>query len=155
VDDGGLGQPQVPAEATAQKVDSTDHSRATSRRLCPSAPMSGDALLHGIVTPSGRIGHVTPAIEARHLPPLPDRRPAESSLRFASPCVEECCQNWSATKDECSLIESICSANPDIRISVDVLPRCAIRSHCVWFLQQRGSACAACSKVVTRTTQNV
>jgi hypothetical protein len=115
---------------------------------CPSAPCEPGATLLGIVGPHGTVGYLTPALTidedfvriARR-----GRSPAKR-FRFAAPCVEEHCAQWTGSR--CGIIDGALAAD----VPEDEhrgLPRCAIRSSCRWFDQSGADACGVCPLVIT------
>lgn len=122
-------------------------------RLCPSAsaPFGPRARLHAFLTPAGTVAHVVPSLPVSALPPLPDDRAPETTLRFADDCVEGSCVNWLDGKRRCGLIDSIVEENA--LSPVALVPRCAIRRSCVWFEQRGAIACQACAFVVAKTAE--
>lgn len=120
---------------------------AASSRSCPSAP-AGDpeARLIGVVADDGRVGYVRPAL--RVPPQFVElvRRPADAArFRFAAPCVEGRCANWTGSR--CGVIDALAAAEPGVPAGDQRLPRCAIRPTCVWFSQRGARACVICPTV--------
>lgn len=111
--------------------------------------MEGSTLL-GIVGPDGQLGYVTPPMEIdREFVERAHRgRTPESRFRFAEPCAESGCAQW--TGERCGLIDEMLatprqSAGPQ---PVTILPRCGIRHTCRWFAQRGPAACHICPLVV-------
>jgi hypothetical protein len=122
-----------------------------SATLCPSAPAASGATLIGVVAPDGRVAQLGTAltIDDAFLETAKAHGPPEQRFRFAAPCQERNCINWSGSA--CRLIgelhRSVSAA--DLLMSVKPIPRCPIRSHCRWWQQRGAEACAVCSLVVT------
>jgi hypothetical protein len=75
-------------------------------------------------------------------------RSPEKRFRFAAPCVEEHCAQWTGSR--CGVIDAVLAT--DVRGADDEassLPRCAIRSSCRWFAQSGAGACGVCPLVIT------
>lgn len=114
---------------------------------CPSAqPQMPGALVHGVVdAASGKILYLdvpsatTPELLASTAPLLPTQ-----VLRFTAECQEGSCAHFVGS--ECSLVDRLVQILP---ASTAELPRCAIRSHCRWFLQRGKQACLRCCDIVT------
>jgi hypothetical protein len=112
--------------------------------FCPSAPAAEEAILLGIANPDGLLAFVTPPhkVDRELLRRLgPD---SEARFRFAQPCVETGCKNW--TGNNCGLIAGLTSGQ-DASPRRDDLPACSIRSHCRWFDERGPDACAVCPRV--------
>lgn len=121
---------------------------------CPSAPPEQGAVLIGIVTAPGEVAYLNPGVAAT--PDMIDGLraegvPIENRLRFASPCMEHRCVQWSgiAGSGRCGLIDRALDA---LRVTEgpETLPRCAIRATCRWFAQHARAACSACPEVIRR-----
>lgn len=67
-------------------------------------------------------------------------------VRFAAPCAGDACAHFDGT--DCRLVGKIVQLLPPV---VERLPRCHIRSHCRWWLQEGRAACARCPGVVTES----
>jgi hypothetical protein len=72
----------------------------------------------------------------------------ERIFRLAGPCIQSKCANWE--NQACALIDRMrqeverqIAAEP-----VGKLPRCAIRSTCVWWRQTGPEACRVCPHVI-------
>ncbi len=127
-------------------------------KMCPSTPADHASVVLGVVTSTGRIAYVTPAVQvtAPMLITLDDaRRPLESRFRFAGPCVESGCGFWAG--EHCGLGARVAESFADVTavespdgdaINLE-LPKCGIRSRCRWYADQGASICMACSYVVT------
>jgi hypothetical protein len=109
--------------------------------------------LLGVIDENGRVGYLTPAItvDQEFVEKAKQGRSPRKRFRFAGPCVEESCAQWTGSR--CGVIDTVfdavqtlapAPARPD-----GVLPHCAIRSSCRWFAQEGAAACAACPFVIT------
>jgi hypothetical protein len=119
--------------------------RDTPRRLCPSTDMSDNSVLHGVLTPDGRIAHISPPIPVAVLRsyPLPDH--PDRVMRFAGTCAEHGCRHWDKGDHQCNLIAAIAS-NVDVSPERE-LPVCGIRPQCRWYEQMGAGACSPCSHI--------
>lgn len=116
---------------------------------CPSSQCKEGSLLLGIVQADGRMGFLgvplevdTSFVERAHAGRSPERR-----FRFASPCLECGCQQWTGSR--CRVIDDVIDEVADTGSSD--LPRCGIRGSCRWFRQQGVDACRVCPIVITDT----
>jgi hypothetical protein len=75
-------------------------------------------------------------------------RSPEKRFRFAAPCVEDRCVQWTGSR--CGVIDTVLTADglPEARGTAG-RSRCPIRSSCRWFAQSGLDACAVCPVVVT------
>jgi len=123
------------------------------RYTCPSAPCDAGATLLGLIDENGRVGYLTPAmtIDQEFVEKVERGRSPRKRFRFAGPCVEEKCEQWTGSR--CGVIETVFEAvetlDPEPARPDGVLPRCAIRSSCRWHAQEGPAACAACPFVIT------
>jgi hypothetical protein len=128
-------------------------SSEDERRLCPSARCEPGATLLGVVNADGSVGYLTPAvrIDEEFVARARKGRPPERRFRFAAPCVESGCRQWTGSR--CGVIDGILASpvEPAEPAAHDGLPHCAIRSACRWFHQSGPEACAACPLVITDT----
>jgi hypothetical protein len=69
----------------------------------------------------------------------------ERRFRFASPCREDACVQW--TGERCGVIDRVNAAATPVELRR--LPTCAIRRTCRWYAQSSTRACDVCSYVVT------
>jgi hypothetical protein len=120
-------------------------------RLCPSARCEEGAILLGIVGRNGQVGYVTPRItvDAEFVREARKGRAPEARFRFAQPCVEGRCAQW--TSSRCGLIDKVIGSPEASRKnewSQESLPECVIRPSCRWFGQEGAKACAVCPLVV-------
>jgi len=117
---------------------------------CPSAPPEPGAMLFGIIAGKGEVVYISPNIPLN--PGLLDGfaqsgMPLENRLRFASPCLQHRCVQW--TGNRCGLIDrAVEGSAPDETDAT--LPKCGIRSTCRWFAQHGRTACAACPEVIRK-----
>ena len=127
-----------------------DHDR--QGLTCPSAPCESGALLLGVAGPGKEFGYITPAVRVSDelAAKLQARGSPERRLRFAQPCVEGRCIQWTGSR--CGVIDSILDArikHPTAHSAPEALPRCAIRPTCRWFAQSGAEACRACPLILT------
>jgi hypothetical protein len=119
---------------------------------CPSGRCRASSLLIGVRTEAG-LGYVTPPlpVDAEFIERVAETGGgAEQRFRFAEPCIERGCQQW--TGDACGLIDRLLVS--DQPAATD-LPACGIRSRCRWFAQAHERACAVCPLVVTDNTASL
>jgi hypothetical protein len=117
---------------------------------CPSASehLDGAQVFALIVDQHGpvRLGYLEPEAmqslpaEVEHSRALLNR----TNARFAAPCQEGKCGNF--VDGRCGLSRKIVNLLPPV---LDTLPKCAIRSTCRWFFEERAEACLRCPQVVT------
>lgn len=126
----------------------------SAERTCPSSTCSVGHLLIGLSGPDGRIGYLNPPLEVdrdfiESASSRTNDRP-EARFRFASPCVEEKCQQWTGVS--CGVISLVLQQTPPRTTDEKDLPACAIRPSCRWFWQEGRSACDVCPEILhTRT----
>jgi hypothetical protein len=115
---------------------------------CPSARCEPGASLIAVLGPQARLAHVTPAlpVDAEFIERASRGGPPEARMRFASPCVEGRCAQWTGTG--CGVIADAMAADLPT-VESRRLPRCAIRPHCRWYHQEGGAACRACPLILT------
>jgi hypothetical protein len=118
-----------------------------SALMCPSSRCEPGSSLIAIVGDEGRLAHVTPAmpVDAEFVAAARRHGSPEARMRFASPCLQAGCAQWTGTS--CGIIEAVLAA--DVAPSGGRLPRCAIRPSCRWYAQEGAAACRACPLVVT------
>lgn len=122
-----------------------------TERLCPSALCEEGAILVGIVGTNGHVGYVTPriAVDEEFVRKARTGRPPEARFRFAQPCIEKHCTQWTGSR--CGLIDQPLDS-PEASGTTEwpngTLPECSIRSSCRWFSQAGPRACAVCPLVV-------
>ena len=120
-------------------------------KTCPSGRCREGTTLLGIVGTNGVLGYVAPAItlDADFVERAWKGRNPESRFRFAEPCIEHGCGNW--TDDRCGVIQGVLESPQGEQITqaaMGPLPSCTIRSSCRWFAQVGPKACAVCPYVV-------
>jgi hypothetical protein len=118
--------------------------------LCPSAPseiaegqifavvLRGDEARNAVAY----LNRTTPMREDLRL--RSDLVSTEEVFRVAGPCGERRCRHFDGA--HCGLAQRITEL---LAPSVDRLPRCAIRSSCRWWAEQRASACVRCPSIAT------
>ncbi|MEU1735666.1 hypothetical protein [Streptosporangium sp. NPDC020145] len=116
------------------------HGEKAAEILCPSARCERDAILLGVFDATGRLGYIRPAlrIDDEFVADATKGRVPEERFRFAQPCVEDGCRNW--TGERCSVIDDAL----ELGTATESLPACSIRRACRWFTQAGPSACAVC-----------
>lgn len=67
-------------------------------------------------------------------------------FRFAAPCAARGCQQYDAATESCQLAHKTTRLAPAV---VHLLPRCAIRANCRWWVQEGAAACQRCPQVAT------
>ncbi|MGA2747203.1 MAG: hypothetical protein ABSG59_00395 [Verrucomicrobiota bacterium] len=121
--------------------------------LGPSANCKPGADLLGIVRGNGKIGLLPRPLKVDHefVEIANQGRRPEKRFRFAAPCLECRCQQWS--KARCGVIGR-CSAELSPQANTLMkLPECTIRSQCGWFYQNGAAACEICPEVVTDVSE--
>src|SRR5258706_8786673 len=71
---------------------------------------------------------------------------AAEVFRAAAPCANHRCGNFDHEDHGCRLARKTVRLAP---VVVHRLPRCAIRSSCLWWAQEGAAACQRCPQVVT------
>jgi hypothetical protein len=105
-----------------------------------------------VVGPDGRIRYISPAltIDDEFVSRANGGRAPEKRFRFAAPCREEECGQWTGSR--CGVIDHVLE-NVDVEEAASIaggaLPHCAIRRSCRWFAQSGASACRACPLIIT------
>lgn len=117
--------------------------------FCPSAqPDWQDAVAIGVVEGSAerpRLVHFNGTLAvSQPLLDLAEPVTPTEVFRFAAPCMGNRCQHFRNSK--CGLVTQIVQLLPAV---AENLPRCAIRPHCRWWLQEGREACLRCDQVVT------
>ena len=126
--------------------------------LCPSATLAGvepGQPLHisGVVGADGLVTNLrTPLpVDAAMRAELQKHGTPERRFRFAAPCAEGRCGNWTEQGGgQCGLIARIrdhVAASDAAPEPAAALPPCAIRADCRWWRQDGPSACAVCPLV--------
>lgn len=122
----------------------------TEQQICPSATGENqNAQIIGFIGRNGVVANIPTAIpltdEMRgSIGPQPER-----IFRLAAPCMESKCANWE--NRACGLIGRMRQQVDRRQLatkSVGKLPRCAIRSACVWWRQSGPEACRVCPHVI-------
>ena len=122
-----------------------------NEKTCPSARCTPGASLLGVLGADGRIKHVRTSmrIDEDFVERAHQSGPPEAHMRFAAPCVESHCEQW--TGGACGVINQVLvhleTKAPDM--ASDDIPPCTIRATCRWYSQQGQIACKACDLVVT------
>ena len=121
--------------------------------LCPSAQpqLPGSAIFANVEnnSPEPNISFLrssVPVSEGTMLALAGEMLRANQMFRFAAPCEQAGCTNWSGA--HCRVAERLVQILP---VSSSELPACVIRPHCRWFAQEGGAACLRCSQVVTNS----
>ncbi len=117
----------------------------SEEKTCPSGRCTEGALLLGIVQ-DDRVAFVHPAliVDADFVERVDTS--ALRRFRFAEPCVERDCAQW--TGHSCGVIDEVLESSPPVPVGAP-LPPCSIRKTCRWFGQSGRSACAPCRLVIT------
>ena len=117
-------------------------------RTCPSSSCEPGAKLIGVVNSDGTVGYVSPPLEidVDFVEHAKRGRTPEKRFRFAGPCVEGRCAQWTGSR--CGVIDTVLTT-PDRPQAPERLPHCGIRSTCRWYAQSGAEACAVCPLVVT------
>jgi hypothetical protein len=131
-----------------------DEERKTAARLlCPSAqPQLHGSVIFGSVENKSSAQDVSflrssfPVSEGTMLALADGMLRANQMFRFAAPCEQAGCTNWSGA--HCRVAERLIQILP---VSSLELPACVIRPDCRWFAQEGSSACMRCSQVVTNS----
>ena len=135
-------------------TESQDSERAKrSKLLCPSAQpqLRGSVVFASIENQSPGQGVAFlrssfPVSEGTMLALAGGMLHANQMFRFAAPCEQAGCTNWSGTR--CRVAERLVQILPVASIE---LPACVIRPDCRWFAQEGKSACMRCPQVVTNS----
>ncbi|HMO72356.1 MAG TPA: hypothetical protein PKC84_12085, partial [Paracoccaceae bacterium] len=117
---------------------------------CPSAPAEPGALLLGVVGSAGRVVplRTAMAVDAGFVATAPAAGPPEARMRFASPCREGGCAQW--TGERCGVIAKVLDHLRPTEPAA--LPPCLIRAPCRWFAERAAAACGVCNLIVTDQT---
>jgi hypothetical protein len=124
---------------------------APARIQCPSArPEMPGSLILGIIQGSveqPRVAYLDqPQPVSEPLLALSGPVSPTEVFRFAAPCSGNACQHFDGVN--CQLATRIVERLP---AAVDLLPECAIRPACRWWLQEGAEACRRCPLVVTES----
>jgi hypothetical protein len=100
------GCPSARADAPASRAE------GQAAKSCPSALCREDALLLGVVMPTGRLAYVQPPtrIDAEFVERAKALGHPERRFRFSSTCVEAACPQW--TGCSCAVIDHLLDAGP-------------------------------------------
>jgi hypothetical protein len=104
------------------------------------------SLLIGVVGPDGDVRYLggPMPVTQEFVDTAREGRTPEARFRFAEPCQQGACANWSG---RCGVVADVLAVVPDgTELSSD-LPACGIRGTCVWFRQRGRDACAVCPAV--------
>src|ERR1051326_5484901 len=119
--------------------------------LCPSAqPGLNGSLMFGVVEdhPDGRrvsyLDHPARVTDGTIFALASSSVKPTEFLRFAAPCAQGGCHNWSGSK--CSVAERLVQILP---AKMNELQTCMLRPRCRWFREQGEAACVRCLHVVT------
>jgi hypothetical protein len=122
----------------------------SKQRLCPSTiGKTRNARIIGFIGPDGVVANIPTPI------PVTDKirrslgSQLERTFRLAGPCAKSNCMNWE--NQQCGLIDRMRleTDRRDVPIeSTGKLPRCGIRSACVWWQQSGPDACRVCPHVI-------
>jgi len=136
--------PAVPA-ASAAGAPATG---TASPKTCPSGACGEGALLLGVMTSSGRLAYVNPPVpvDAGFAAREAERGTPERRYRFASPCAEGGCPQW--TGCGCGIADMAAGGAPVNLGLPRTLPACGIRHSCRWYYQRGPAACAVCPLIV-------
>ncbi|TFV86281.1 hypothetical protein [Blastococcus sp. CT_GayMR16] len=110
------------------------------------------------MTSSGELAYLRPPppIDDEFVARAEEGRLPEARFRFAEPCVEQGCANWTEA-GRCSVADRVVASQDDGDPG-DRLPACGIRGSCRWFAQVGREACRGCpfvlhSEVSTATVE--
>ena len=126
-----------------------EHEKAAPP-LCPSAqPDMEGSTIFGVVGGTAdepRVAYLDqPQPVSEELLQLADPVLPTEVFRFAAPCAGHGCRHFDGT--HCQLAARTVNILPE---AVDVLPACAIRPACRWWLQEGKAACLRCPVIVTQ-----
>lgn len=117
---------------------------------CPSAPCAPGATLLGMIGADGELAYLrTPMqIDQSFVATAHASGPPEARMRFASPCQEGKCAQW--TGEGCGVVRKVLAAvEAQGGLPETDLQPCVIRAGCRWFSERGATACNACKYVVT------
>ena len=122
----------------------------TEQQICPSTTgETQNSQIIGFIGADGVVANIPTQI------PLTDEMRAsigpqpERIFRLAGPCIQSKCANWE--NQACALIGRMREEVDRRQVAtepVGKLPRCAIRSACVWWRQTGPEACHICPHVI-------
>jgi hypothetical protein len=117
--------------------------------LCPSAPLHEGALVVGVFETSETTRFLSHSLVRQPVTRamLDDLEGVDTTkvLRVAAPCSGERCKN-SGGGSACTLASKVVTWQP----SAQTLPRCSIRTDCLWWHQEGKEACFRCPTVKSR-----
>ena len=125
-------------------------SDKTPDLTCPSAPCDAGATLLGTMGSDGTLSYLRTPMQVDRDFVAEARRhgPPEARMRFASPCQEGNCAQW--TGHGCGVVAKVLTAVADHGgLPPSELQPCVIRSSCRWYAERSDAACGACKYVVT------
>ena len=117
---------------------------------CPSAPCAPGATLLGTMGAKGELAYLRTAltVDADFVDTARAAGPPEARMRFAAPCREGRCAQW--TGDGCGVVQKVLAAVAAQGGLPEGDPQpCVIRGSCRWYSERGSTACAACKYVVT------
>jgi len=112
--------------------------------LCPSAPLTQNAFLFGVLDDQAKVKYTD------HLIPVTEELfenidSPEKNFRFTMKCGDSACAQWENGKcSVASALKESDATNLDLKAS-----KCAIKKACRWFTQEGISACRLCKFIVT------
>ena len=115
---------------------------------CPSAKCTVGTRIIGIVQNDGTVAHLHKPLEvdSDFLEEASRGRSPEQRFRFAGPCAESGCSQW--TGASCRVSDSVVELL--VAEQTESIPQCGIRRTCRWFRQNGLKACSVCTLVVTQ-----
>lgn len=115
--------------------------------LCPSAPLTTESFLFGILNENAEVDYVDKPISVTKelLNGFVNIKSPEKHFRFTMECGECKCAQWDEGK--CSIGATISGAKLNNLGSEPV--KCSIRKACRWFYQEGLTACSVCKYIVT------
>jgi hypothetical protein len=121
----------------------------SEERTCPSSRCEPGATLLGVVNSDGTVGYVTTplTIDEDFVATANEGRTPERRFRFAGPCVEGRCQQWTGSR--CGVIDKVLDMPTDNLPDAAGLPKCSVRTTCRWYAQSGAAACRVCPYVIT------
>jgi hypothetical protein len=136
------------APAPDDPATTASGAEASSPKTCPSSLCEEGAVVLGVMTAQGRLAYVHPPaeVDAEFVARERTRGHPERRFRFAAPCVEGDCPQW--TGCGCAIADMAAESPLASRSSSRRLPACSIRRSCRWFSQRGADACAVCPLIV-------
>jgi hypothetical protein len=107
---GGDDGPGCDRAADSKRLDevlSSEFGPEMTAHTCPSAPCEPGSTLLGVVGPQGTVAYLTPplTIDDSFVATARRGRSPEKRFRFAAPCVEEHCAQWTGSR--CGVIDAV------------------------------------------------